>query len=56
MSVGQIPVGTIFVAGSVASGVLAEISYSIDHHKTFLAQTTIPQRQAVAIIEVSSVL
>jgi uncharacterized repeat protein (TIGR01451 family) len=43
---GQIPQGTIFVAGSTSADGTASVTYSIDHGKSFTAQPTIEERQA----------
>src|SRR5919206_1961236 len=43
---GQIPAGTVFVVGSTTADGSANVTYSIDHGKTFAAQPTIEERQA----------
>ncbi|HEX8179801.1 MAG TPA: hypothetical protein VF525_09695 [Pyrinomonadaceae bacterium] len=43
---GQIPQGTIFIAGSTSADGAASVTYSIDHGKSFTAQPTIEERQA----------
>lgn len=43
--VGQIPAGTIFVAGSAKGDDAPQIAYSIDGGKTFSAQPTIQEKQ-----------
>ena len=43
---GQIPPGTVFVAGSTTADGAASVTYSIDHGQTFSAQPTIEVRQA----------
>lgn len=45
-AIGQIPAGTIFVAGSASAKVPASISYSIDGGKSFSVQPMISQEQA----------
>jgi uncharacterized repeat protein (TIGR01451 family) len=44
-AVGQIPAGTVFIAGS-AQGESALVTYSIDGGKTFSSQPTIEEKQA----------
>ena len=43
---GQIPQGTVFVAGSTTADGTASVTYSIDHGRTFSAQPTVEERQA----------
>jgi uncharacterized repeat protein (TIGR01451 family) len=43
---GQIPQGTVFVAGSTTADGTASVTYSIDHGQTFSAQPTVEERQA----------
>ncbi len=43
---GQIPQGTVFVAGSTTAEGSANVTYSIDHGKTFVAQPIVEERQA----------
>ncbi|HWT00339.1 MAG TPA: hypothetical protein VN256_08835 [Pyrinomonadaceae bacterium] len=45
-AVGQIPKGTVLVAGSTSADGSASVSYSIDNGKTFSAEPTIEERQA----------
>ena len=45
-TVGQIPQGTSFVAGSASAEYAAAVSYSIDNGKSFSAQPTIEEKQA----------
>jgi uncharacterized repeat protein (TIGR01451 family) len=45
-TVGQIPAGTVFVAGSTTADGTASVTYSIDHGKTFAAQPVVEERQA----------
>ncbi len=45
-TVGQIPQGTSFVAGSAVAEYGATVSYSIDGGKSFAAEPTIEQKQA----------
>ncbi len=45
-TVGQIPKGTVLVAGSTTADGTASVSYSIDNGKTFSAEPTIEERQA----------
>ncbi|HJU56272.1 MAG TPA: hypothetical protein VJ715_16940 [Pyrinomonadaceae bacterium] len=45
-AVGQIPKGTVLVAGSTTADGTASVSYSIDNGKTFSAEPTIEERQA----------
>lgn len=44
-AVGQIPKGTVLVAGSTTSDGSANVTYSIDNGKTFSAQPTIEEKQ-----------
>src|SRR2546423_12378375 len=43
---GQIPAGTVFVAGSTTADGSASVTYSIDHGKTFAAQPVVEEKQA----------
>ena len=45
-AVGQIPKGTVLVAGSTTADGTASVSYSIDNGKSFSAEPTIEERQA----------
>ena len=45
-AVGQIPKGTVLVAGSTSADGSASVSYSIDNGKTFAAEPVIEERQA----------
>ena len=45
-TVGQIPKGTVLVAGSTTADGSASVVYSIDNGKTFSAQPTIEEKQA----------
>ncbi|MFN2454801.1 MAG: hypothetical protein ABR577_11335 [Pyrinomonadaceae bacterium] len=45
-AVGQIPRGTVFIAGSAETEHAAEVTYSIDGGKTFEAQPLIEEKQA----------
>ncbi|HEY0379064.1 MAG TPA: hypothetical protein VGC87_19265 [Pyrinomonadaceae bacterium] len=45
-AVGQIPKGTVLVAGSTSADGSASVSYSIDGGKSFSAEPTIDERQA----------
>ena len=45
-AVGQIPAGTVFVAGSTTADGSASVTYSIDHGKSFSPQPTVEERQA----------
>ncbi len=45
-AVGQIPKGTVLVAGSTTADGSASVSYSIDNGKSFSAEPTIEERQA----------
>ncbi len=45
-TVGQIPKGTVFVAGSTSADGTATVTYSIDNGKTFAAQPTVEEKQA----------
>ncbi|HEX9918823.1 MAG TPA: hypothetical protein VGA87_06635 [Pyrinomonadaceae bacterium] len=45
-TIGQIPQGTSFVAGSAVAEYDASVSYSIDGGKNFAAQPTIEEKQA----------
>ncbi|MCA1566645.1 MAG: hypothetical protein LC803_13585 [Acidobacteria bacterium] len=45
-TIGQIPQGTSFVAGSAVAEYGASVSYSIDGGKNFAAQPTIEEKQA----------
>jgi uncharacterized repeat protein (TIGR01451 family) len=45
-TIGQIPQGTAFVAGSAVAEYNASVSYSIDGGKNFAAQPTIEEKQA----------
>jgi uncharacterized repeat protein (TIGR01451 family) len=51
-TVGQIPKGTILVAGSATSDGAASVAYSIDNGKTFSAQPTIEEKQADGSLKV----
>lgn len=44
-AVGQIPKGTVLVAGSTTADGSASVSYSIDNGQTFAAEPTIEERQ-----------
>ena len=44
-AVGQIPKGTVLVAGSTSADGSASVSYSIDNGKTFAAEPVIEERQ-----------
>lgn len=50
-TVGLIPVGTMFVAGSASTDKSATITYSIDGGKNYAVQPTIEQRQADGTIK-----
>ena len=43
---GQIPAGTTFIVGSTTVDGTANVTYSIDHGKTFTAQPMLEERQA----------
>jgi hypothetical protein len=45
-TVGRVPQGTSFVAGSASAEYGAEVSYSIDGGKSFAAQPTVEEKQA----------
>jgi uncharacterized repeat protein (TIGR01451 family) len=45
-TIGQIPQGTSFVAGSAVAEYNASVSYSIDGGKNFAAQPTVEEKQA----------
>jgi uncharacterized repeat protein (TIGR01451 family) len=45
-TIGQIPKGTMLVAGSTTADGSATVAYSIDNGKTFSAQPTIEEKQA----------
>ncbi|MCA1628942.1 MAG: hypothetical protein LC785_02915 [Acidobacteria bacterium] len=45
-TVGHVPQGTSFVAGSATAEYGAEVSYSIDNGKSFAAQPTVEEKQA----------
>lgn len=45
-TVGQIPQGTTFVAGSASADGSASVTYSIDNGKSFSAQPTVEEKQA----------
>ena len=45
-TVGQIPRGTSFVAGSASAEYDAVVTYSIDHGKTFSPRPTVEEKQA----------
>lgn len=45
-TIGQIPQGTSFIAGSAVAEYNASVSYSIDGGKNFAAQPTIEEKQA----------
>ena len=45
-TVGQIPKGTTFVAGSATADGAASVTYSIDNGQTYTAQPTIEEKQA----------
>jgi uncharacterized repeat protein (TIGR01451 family) len=45
-TVGQIPKGTTFIAGSATADGTANVSYSIDNGKSYAAQPTIEEKQA----------
>ena len=44
-TVGQIPKGTTFVAGSATADGAASVTYSIDNGQTFAAQPTVEEKQ-----------
>jgi uncharacterized repeat protein (TIGR01451 family) len=44
-TIGQIPQGTSFVAGSAVAEYDASVSYSIDGGKTFASQPTVEEKQ-----------
>ncbi len=50
-AVGQIPQGTMLVAGSTTADGTASVTYSIDHGKTFAAQPMIDERQADGTVQ-----
>ncbi|HYE76026.1 MAG TPA: hypothetical protein VEF04_21955 [Blastocatellia bacterium] len=50
-TIGLIPTGTVFVAGSATTEKSATITYSIDGGKSFSSQPTIEQRQADGTIK-----
>jgi hypothetical protein len=45
-TVGHVPQGTSFVAGSAAAEYGAQVTYSIDNGKSFVAQPTVEEKQA----------
>ena len=45
-TVGHVPQGTSFVAGSATAEYGAEVTYSIDNGKSFAAQPTVEEKQA----------
>jgi hypothetical protein len=45
-TVGHVPQGTSFVAGSATAEYGAQVSYSIDNGKSFAAQPTVEEKQA----------
>jgi uncharacterized repeat protein (TIGR01451 family) len=45
-TIGQIPQGTLFIAGSAVAEYGASVSYSIDGGKNFAAQPTLEEKQA----------
>lgn len=45
-TVGQIPQGTTFIAGSATADGTASVTYSIDNGQTYTAQPTIEEKQA----------
>ena len=51
-AVGQIPKGTVLVAGSTTSDGSASVAYSIDNGKTFSAQPTIEEKQADGTVKI----
>lgn len=51
-TVGQIPKGTVLVAGSTSADGSASVVYSIDNGKTFSAQPTIEEKQADGSVKV----
>lgn len=51
-TVGQIPKGTVLVAGSTTADGSASVVYSIDNGKTFSAQPTIEEKQADGSVKV----
>lgn len=51
-TVGQIPKGTVLVAGSTTADGSANVVYSIDNGKTFSAQPTIEEKQADGSVKV----
>ena len=51
-TVGQIPKGTVLVAGSATSDGTASVVYSIDNGKTFSARPTIEEKQADGTVKV----
>jgi uncharacterized repeat protein (TIGR01451 family) len=44
-TIGQIPKGTVFVAGSATSDAPARVTYSIDNGKTYAASPTVSEKQ-----------
>jgi uncharacterized repeat protein (TIGR01451 family) len=51
-TIGQIPKGTVLVAGSTTADGSASVVYSIDNGKTFSAQPTIEEKQADGTVKV----
>jgi uncharacterized repeat protein (TIGR01451 family) len=51
-TVGQIPKGTVLVAGSTSADGSASVVYSIDNGKTFAAKPTIEEKQADGTVKV----
>ena len=51
-TVGQIPKGTVLIAGSTTSDGSASVAYSIDNGKTFSAQPMIEEKQADGTVKV----
>lgn len=51
-TVGQIPKGTVLVAGSASADGSANVVYSIDNGKNFSAQPTIEEKQADGTVKV----
>lgn len=51
-TVGQIPKGTVLVAGSTTADGSASVVYSIDNGKTFSAQPTVEEKQADGTVKV----
>ena len=51
-TVGQIPKGTVLVAGSTTADGTASVVYSIDNGKSFSAQPTIEEKQADGTVKI----